>query len=259
MVSATPANGAPPVVIIDTMGGRTPAPTLNGSCNWPAPAAGSAAVLGKNFAGNSAPASTLGQKLDDIYSRQGRQLQAVHEVDARNVADVADAFNAMQEGDVFFYISALRRPLEMDVNEKRLKGAIARASARHAFLCYIRPEPGYLRELGDFTDVDAEFEAFKDRIRKVAPHADLSNVTLTTVGGCPLFAIPDFKWEVFLSTSITAPHRALAGALVAARSGTSVRVPLSLDATKTILAELESIDLPQRIRQLLRERAEGGT
>jgi hypothetical protein len=152
-----------------------------------------------------------------------------------------------ESADVFVYLSAIRSPLEMDPDEGLLKTAIASAVLRRAFFVYLRPTKAHLKSLGNYVDVHAEFDEFKKRVfENIAPDQRRSfsrHLLLIQADGNPLFALPDFKWELFFSDRIDAPYKVAAGALVAAgrrppnRPGLNIRIPLSTTASKRVLFE----------------------
>jgi len=183
----------------------------------------------------------VGERVARAYREQTLKLQGLEE-ESVNIRDIADTFKAMDKGDVFVYLSATRRPLEMDPDESALKDAIASAIQRGAYFLYLRPTRGYLRSVDDFVDIEEEFGVFKSRVlSRLSGDPTKSHwrrLLLVQTDSNPLFVVPDFKWELFYSDKIEIPHKALAGALVAAGNGPNIRIPLSPSATKRILFEV---------------------
>jgi hypothetical protein len=161
---------------------------------------------------------------------------------------VAGNFDAMGKDDVFIYLSAIMRPLEMDPDETELKVSIARAMLRDAYFVYIRPAKAYLKAVSDFVDIPAEFEAFKDQVLSIVsahreplspPETSFNKqLRLVQADEHPLFVAPDFKWELFYSERIDVPYKTIAGALVATMNGPNIRIYLSPRATKRVLFEV---------------------
>ena len=225
---------------------RSASPELIDKIKRLAPAVEDASILGAQAVANSLQAAAgevtnVAERVGRTYREQAQKLQGLEE-EAANIRDVADAFRAMDRGDVFVYLSATRRPLEMDPDEMTLKDAIANAIERGAFFLYLRPTRAFLRNVGNFVDIEEEFDVFKKRVFSRLPSnftkLHWRNLLLIQVDGHPLFVVPDFKWELFYSDKIDRPHKALAGALVAAGNGPNFRIPLSSGATKRILFEV---------------------
>src|SRR5262249_22029609 len=158
-------------------------------------------------------------------------------------------FDAMDKDDIFIYLSAVTRPLEMDPDETKLKRSIASAIQRHAFFLYLRPTKAYLQSSGDFVDIPTQFSRFRTDVVsnisniKSAQDKFRQRLVLIQTDANPLFAVPDFKWELFYSDKIDAPFKAVAGALVVSgrapnHLGPNIRIPLSVTATKRVLFEL---------------------
>jgi len=225
---------------------RSASPELIDKIKRLAPAVEDASILGAQAVTSSLQAAAgeitnVAERVARTYREQTQKLQGLEE-EAANIRDVADAFRAMDSGDVFVYLSATRRPLEMDPDEMTLKDAIANAIERGAFFLYLRPTRAFLRNVGNFVDIEEEFDVFKKRVFSRLPSnftkLHWSNLLLIQVDGNPLFVVPDFKWELFYSDKIDRPHKALAGALVAAGNGPNFRIPLSSSSTKRILFEV---------------------
>jgi transcriptional regulator with XRE-family HTH domain len=225
---------------------RSASPELIDKIKRLAPAVEDASILGAQAVANSlqvaaGEVTNVAERVGRTYREQTQKLQGLEE-EAANIRDVADAFRAMDSGDVFVYLSATRRPLEMDPDEITLKDAIANAIERGASFLYLRPTRAFLRNVGNFVDIEEEFDVFKKRVLSRIPSNSTKlhwrNLLLIQVDGNPLFVVPDFKWELFYSDKIDKPHKALAGALVAAGNGPNFRIPLSSSSTKRILFEV---------------------
>jgi transcriptional regulator with XRE-family HTH domain len=189
----------------------------------------------------------LGERLVQAQRERIQELLGFEEEQAKNIGEVARSFDAMDRDDIFVYLSAIRRPLEMDPNETMLKRSIANAILRQAFFLYLRPTRAYLRTVGDYTDVRAEFDDFREEVlRMLAADARQSfgkQLILIQADGNPLFVVPNFKWELFYSERIDLPYKAIAGALIATGhspnfSGPNLRIPLSSTDTKRVLLEV---------------------
>jgi hypothetical protein len=189
----------------------------------------------------------IGERLTEAYRERLQVLQSSEEMKSENVGEVAKNFDSMGSDDVFIFISATRQPFEMDPNETILKPAILNAIRRKSFFIYLRPTREYLKHLDYFVDIEAEFESFKATLflglSREENDAYASHLVLIQAEQVPLFVVPDFKWEIFHSDRIDAPHKALGGALVTAgtdpsTSGVHVRVPLSAASTKRVLFEV---------------------
>lgn len=225
---------------------RSASPELIDKIKRLAPAVEDAAILGAQAASNFLQSGGdegrhVAERVARAYREQTQKLQGLEE-EAANIRDLAETFKAMDNGDVFVYLSATRRPLEMDPDETALKDAIAKAIQRGAFFLYLRPTRGYLRRVGDFVDIEEEFDVFKTKVLSrlsgdaTKPH--WRRLLLVQADGNPLFVVPDFKWELFYSDKIDTPHKALAGALIATGNGPNFRIPLSSSSTKRILYEV---------------------
>jgi hypothetical protein len=189
----------------------------------------------------------IGERLKEAYRERVQVLQSSEELKSENISEVAKSFDSMDSDDVFIFISATRQPFEMDPNETILKPAILNAIRRKSFFIYLRPTREYLKRLDYFVDIESEFESFKatlfSGLSKEEKDACASHLVLIQAEHVPLFVVPDFKWEIFHSDRIDAPHKALGGALVTAgtdpsTSGVHVRVPLSAASTKRVLFEV---------------------
>jgi len=211
-------------------GSRSASPDLIAKIRQLAPGLEGAAVLGAQAIARLRQSAEpgrigLGERLARVRSERVQGLQGLDEEHSRNSREVAGNFDAMDEDDVFVYLSATRRPIEMDPDETELKFSIARALQRHAYFVYIRPARAYLKAVGDFADIRAEFESFKAKVLAiVSAHRDDLAAPAPCVGNRlllvqadehPLFVVPDFNWELFYSERIDVAHKAIAGALVA--------------------------------------------
>ncbi len=188
----------------------------------------------------------IGERLREAYRERLQELQSSEERTSKNISEVAKNFDSMVGDDVFIFISAIQQPFEMNPNETTLKPAIVNAIRRKSFFIYLRPTREYLKRLDYFVDIKSEFDNFKatlfSGLSKEEKDAYASHLILIQAEHVPLFVVPDFKWDIFYSDRIDAPHRALASALVAAgsdpnSSGAHIRVPLSADSTKRVLFE----------------------
>jgi transcriptional regulator with XRE-family HTH domain len=189
----------------------------------------------------------LGERLIQAQRERIQELLGLEEEQAKNIGEVARNFDAMDKDDIFVYLSAIRRPLEMDPDETKLQGSIANAIMRQAFFLYLRPTRAYLRSVNDYTDVRDEFKDFREKVLSMLP-ADARQsfgrqLMLIQADRNPLFVVPDFKWELFYSESIHLPYKAIAGALIATGhppnfSGPNLRIPLSSTDTKRVLLEV---------------------
>jgi transcriptional regulator with XRE-family HTH domain len=239
-------------------GSRSASPDLIAKIRQLAPGVEGATILGSEaIAQQRQPTERsriwLGERLAQVQRERVQELQGLDEDQRKNSREVAGNFDAMDEDDVFIYLSAIRRPLEMDPDETELKISIARAMLRHAYFVYIRPARAYLNAIGDFVDIRAEFEAFKEKVLSIiSEHPEALSVPATSFGRQlllvqadehPLFVAPDFNWELFYSERIDAQHKAIAGALVATSqgdhfAGPNIRIFLSVMATKRVLYEV---------------------
>src|SRR5262249_35439017 len=103
----------------------------------------------------------IGDRLARDYGDRIQKLQGVEEDQETNSEEIRRNFDAMDKDDVFIYLSAVTRPLEMDPNETKLKRSIANAIQRQAFFLYMRPTSAYLRSAGDFVDIPTQFTHFR--------------------------------------------------------------------------------------------------
>jgi hypothetical protein len=190
---------------------------------------------------------SIGERLKEAYRERLQELQSSEERTSKNIGEVAKNFNSMGSDDVFIFISAIRRPFEMDPNETILKAAILNAIRRKSFFIYLRPTREYLQRLDYFVDIESEFANFKARLfsglSEEENDAYASHLVLIQAEHVPLFVLPDFKWDIIYSDRIDAPQKALVGALVAAgtdpsSSGADIRIPLSVPSTKCVLFEV---------------------
>jgi hypothetical protein len=196
---------------------------------------------------NPAASHSIGERLKEAYRERLQELQSSEEMTNKNIGEVAKHFDSMSGDDIFIFVSATQRPFEMSPNEAVLRPAIVNAIRRKSFFIYLRPTKEYLNRLEYFVDIESEFESFKaalfSGLSKEEKDAYAGHLVLVQAEHVPLFVVPDFKWEIFYSDSIDAPHKTLAGALVTAgpdpsSSGALVRVPLSADSTKGVFLEV---------------------
>ena len=206
-----------------------------------------AQALSRGSDANPEQPLNIGERLKEAYRERLQELQSSEEMTSRNIRDVARNFESMGSDDVFIFVSAIQRPFEMDPYETILKTAILNAIRRKSFFIYLRPTKEYLRRLDYFVDIELEFENFKKTLFSGLSEAErkscAGHLVLIQADNMPLFVVPDFKWDIFYSDSIDAPHKALASASVAAgtdpnSSGAHIRVPLSADSTKRVLFEI---------------------
>jgi len=233
-------------------GSRSAGPDLISKIRQLAPGVEGASILGSEAVAQLGQPTDdrrihLGERLAQVQRERIQDLQGLEEQQSKNIREVAGNFDAMDKDDVFLYLSAIRRPLEMDPDETELKASIAQAILRHAFFLYIRPTKAYLQSVGDFVDIRAEFENFKTKVLSILPTSSSKSFSnqllLIEADGNPLFVAPDFKWELFYSERIDVPYKAIAGALVATRYGQhfgspNFRIFLSVAATKRVLFEI---------------------
>jgi transcriptional regulator with XRE-family HTH domain len=189
----------------------------------------------------------IGERLKEAYRERLQELQSFEEKTSRNVREVAKNFDSMGSDDVFIFISAIRRPFEMDPNETILKAAILNAIRRKSFFIYLRPTREHLKRLDHFVDIESEFENFKATLflglSEEEKNAYATHLVLVQAEHVPLFVLPDFKWDIIYSDRIDAPQKALIGALVAAGTdpssiGADIRIPLSVPSTRRVLFEV---------------------
>ncbi len=233
-------------------GARSAGPELLDKIRKLAPGVeGSSVLTAEAIARPPEPASEvrqgLGERLAWGQLERIQELQGLEEALATNIKETARNFDAMDRDDVFIYLSAVKRPLEMDPDETELKTSIAHAIRRGVFLLYLRPTKAFLASVGDYVDVRTEFDKFRQNVFSILS-ADTEGVfrrqlLLIQADGNPLFAVPDFKWQLFYSDRISETHKAVAGALIAAghgphTRGLDIRIPLSTTTTKRILFEV---------------------
>ena len=206
-----------------------------------------AQALSRGSDANPEQPLNIGERLKEAYRERLQELQSSEEMTSKNIRDVARNFESMGSDDVFIFVSATPPPFEMNPNETTLKPAIVNAIRRKSFFIYLRPTKEYLRRLDYFVDIELEFENFKKTLFSGLSEAErkscAGHLVLIQADNMPLFVVPDFKWDIFYSDSIDAPHKALASASVAAgtdpnSSGAHIRVPLSADSTKRVLFEI---------------------
>jgi transcriptional regulator with XRE-family HTH domain len=239
-------------------GSRSASPDLIAKIRQLAPGVEGATILGAQaIAQQRQPTErsriSLGERLVQVQRERVQELQGLDEDQRKNSREITGNFDAMDDDDVFIYLSAIRRPLEMDPHETELKASIAQAILRHAYFVYIRPTKAYLKAIDHFVDIRAEFEAFKEKVLSIisadpeapsTPAASFSKqLLLVQADEHPLFVAPDFNWELFYSERIDVPHKAISGALVATSqgdhfAGPNIRIFLSVMATKRVLFEV---------------------
>jgi len=192
---------------------------------------------------------SIGRRIAQDYGGRIQKLQGVVEDLESNIEEVRRNFDAMNKDDVFVYLSATTRPLEMHREDTVLKRSIANAIQRQAFFLYLRPTKTYLRNAHNFEDIPAEFATFKNEILSNISDIESTQdkyrprLLLIQTDNNPLFALSDFKWELFHSNTFDTPYKAAAGALVISGltpllEGPKVRIPLSAATTRRILFEL---------------------
>jgi transcriptional regulator with XRE-family HTH domain len=222
---------------------RRLAPRIEGSA-WLA--AEAIEILAEESAGQ--PLS-IGQRIAQDYGDRVAGLQGLEEASGANIDGIRRNFDAMRRDDVFIYLSATRRPLEMHPEITVLRRSIANAIQRQAFFLYLRPTQTYLRNAHNFEDIPAEFAVFKNEVLSYISNEESAQdkyrqrVLLIQTDRNPLFAPLDFKWELFLSDTFEAPYKAAAGALVSSgltplQGGPEIEIPLSAATTRRILFEV---------------------
>ena len=215
---------------------------------------GSSILSAEAIAHRSEPANEVRQGLGERLAWGQREriqellgLLGLEEALAADIREIAQNFDAMDQDDVFIYLSAVKRPREMDPDETELKTSIANAIRRGAFLLYLRPTTAFLASVGDYVDVHTEFDKFRRNVFSILPAdpegALRKQLLLIQTDGNPLFAVPDFKWQLFYSDRIDEPHKAMAGTLIAVgygphTRGLDIRIPLSTTTAKRILFEV---------------------
>jgi transcriptional regulator with XRE-family HTH domain len=189
----------------------------------------------------------IGERLKEAYRERLQELQSSEEMTSRNIGEVVKNFDAMGSDDVYIFISAIRRPFEMDPDETILKVAVLNAIRRNSFFIYLRPTKEHLKRLEYFVDIELEFENFKSTLfsglSKEEKDVYANHLVLIQTEHVPLFVVPDFKWDIIYSDRIEAPQKALIGALIAAggdpsRSGADIRIPLSVPSSKRVFFEV---------------------
>jgi transcriptional regulator with XRE-family HTH domain len=189
----------------------------------------------------------IGEQLTEAYRERLQELQSSEERATKNIREVVRNFESMGSDDVFIFISATQQPFEMNPNETVLKRAILDAIRRKSFFIYLRPTKESLKRLDYFVDIESEFENFKATLFSGLSEGErmsyADHLVLVQADDVPLYVVPDFKWDIFYSDRIEAPHKSIASAGVAAgidpnTSGALIRVPLSAESTKRILLEV---------------------
>jgi transcriptional regulator with XRE-family HTH domain len=195
------------------------------------------------------PPLSISQRITQDFNRRIEKLQGLEEDLDTNIKEIRLDFDAMGKDDVFIYLSATRRPLEMHPEVAVLKKSIASAIQRKASFLYLRPTRTYLRRnVRNFEDIPAEFALFKKEVlsnisNEESVQDDGQRLLLLETDRNPLFALPDFKWELFLSDTFETPYKAAAGALVSSgltplQEGPNIRIRLSAVTTRRILFEI---------------------
>jgi transcriptional regulator with XRE-family HTH domain len=219
------------------------APGVDGSA-WLA--AEAIEILAEESAGR--PLS-IGKRIAEDYGGRIAKLQGLQDAPDANIDGIRRDFDAMGKDDVFIYLSGTRPPLEMHREITVLRRSIANAIQRQAFFLYLRPTQTYLRKAHNFEDIPAEFAVFKKEVLSIISNEESvqdeyrERLLLIQTDRNPLFALPDFKWELFLSNTFDTPYKAVAGALVASgrpplEEGPEIPIPLSAATTRRILFEL---------------------
>jgi nitrogen regulatory protein PII len=206
-----------------------------------------AEALARGSEANSQQLPNIGERLKEAYRERLQELQSSEEMTSKNIEEVVKNFDAMGSDDVFIFVSAIRQPFEMDPNETVLKAAILNAIRRKSFFIYLRPTTEHLKRLDYFVDIKSEFESFKTTLflglSKEEKDSCATHLFLVQAEHVPLFALPDFKWDIIYSDRVEAPQKALIGALIAAgtdpsSSGADIRIPLSVPSTKRVFFEV---------------------
>jgi hypothetical protein len=229
---------------------RSASPELIKKIGKLAPQAGNANVLSAK-AVVAEPTSearlSIGERIDQDNRELIRKLRGVEEDSDTNIEGIRCTFDAMDKGDVFVYLSAATLPLEMGLYDTKLKEAIANAIQREAFFVYLTPTTERLQSMDAFVDFPALFASFKRKvISNISSIESVQNkcrqrLLHIQTDTNPLFALPDSKWELFLSDKLNTPYKAAARALVVsglASMGPSVRIPLSDPSTKRFIIEI---------------------
>lgn len=206
-----------------------------------------AQALSRGADANLEESHSIGEQLKDAYRERLLELQSSEERASKNIGEVVRNFDSMGSDDVFVFISATQQPFEMNPNETVLKRAILNAIRRRSFFIYLRPTKEHLKRLDYFVDIELEFANFKATLFSSLSEGEKKSYTghlvLIQADNVPLFVVPDFKWDIFFSDRIEAPHKSLASAGVTAgidpiSSGAHIRVPLSADSTKRVFFEI---------------------
>jgi transcriptional regulator with XRE-family HTH domain len=206
-----------------------------------------ARALSRGSDANPEQLLNIGERLKEAYRERLQELQSSEEMTSKNIREVVRNFDSMGSDDVFIFVSATQQPFEMNPNETTLKPAILNAIRRRSFFIYLRPAKEHLKRLDYFVDVESEFESFKATLFLGLSEAErksyAGHLVLIQAENVPLFVVPDFKWDIFYSDLIDAPHKARASASVVAgtepnSSGAHIRLPLSADSTKRVLFEI---------------------
>jgi transcriptional regulator with XRE-family HTH domain len=206
-----------------------------------------ARALSRGSDANPEQLLNIGDRLKEAYRERLQELQSSEEMTSKNIREVVRNFDSMGSDDVFIFVSATQQPFEMNPNETTLKPAILNAIRRGSFFIYLRPAREHLKRLDYFVDVESEFESFKATLFSGLSEAErksyAGHLVLIQAENVPLFVVPDFKWDIFYSDLIDAPHKARASASVVAgtepnSNGAHIRLPLSADSTKRVLFEV---------------------
>jgi transcriptional regulator with XRE-family HTH domain len=185
------------------------------------------------------------QRLDQDRVQRINALRAVEEDEQANIEAISGYFDALNKGDVFIYMSALETPLEMRPQGTALLGPIASAIQREAVFLYLMPTKEYLQSIEaasmeKYIDIARVFVDFEKNILLKISNEDIheecrSRLRLLRIQikENPFFALPDFKWDLFLSKR----GKAKASMLVAS-DGPRIRMPASEFSTRTFLFEI---------------------
>jgi transcriptional regulator with XRE-family HTH domain len=189
----------------------------------------------------------IGEQLKEAYGGRLLELQSSEERASKNIREVVRNFDSMGSDDVFIFVSATQQPFEMNPNETVLKQAILNAIRRNSFFIYLRPTNASLKRLGFYVDIQLEFANFKatlfSNLSEREKESYAGHLVLIQADNAPLFVLQDWKWDIFFSDRIEAPHKSFASVGVTAgvdpnSSGAHIRVPLSADPTKRVLFEV---------------------
>jgi transcriptional regulator with XRE-family HTH domain len=192
---------------------------------------------------------SIGELLTQDYDQQIQKLKRMQEGLHANIEGICREFDAMNEGDVFIYLSAVTPPLEMDFKRKnltdKLRAAIANAIQRDAFFLYLTPTTENLKSAGEYGFHEL-FSRFKktvlSSISNKDTRKDCSRRLLLIQTAFPLFVLPDFKWELFYSDGFDVSYKARSGALAFSELGdqsAQIGFPISDLSTRSVVIEIE--------------------